>query len=111
MNQEERIKVLEAEIERLTDALEEEKETVAALTEPHRPAMRRIVELEAENAALREDKARLGDMLEMWTDAYVGALVMWKGHTAVQRMMDDPGEWASMNATRAAIDAARKEPR
>lgn len=53
------IKALEAEIDRLTDSLEEEKETVAALTEPHRPLLKRIVELEAENAALRERLAAI----------------------------------------------------
>jgi hypothetical protein len=60
-------------------------------------AHNRLIELERENAALRDDKARLDWLLTHEG----GAWVYWQDHG---------GSWhCGASATRAAIDAARKE--
>lgn len=69
----------------------------------------RIAELEADNAALREDRDRFIQMASDWMHTYIGAMVMWKGAEYVERMLENPNDSHSYRETKAAIEAARKE--
>lgn len=87
-------------------------ELAGMVCQPCREAPRRIAALEAENAELREDKARLDDMERLGiTVAHRGGLPKSIKRWTAKRDNDSRAEaiLSAADTPRVAIDAARKD--